>query len=182
MSSFGTHRARVHDPARPVQWRLSDLRSCVVRFAPYGFRATYHHLRTSAGIPRCPGRDPESLVRAVEELHAARLVWLTAETEYAERRAREKRAGRRRPAPGDTWRARQRGCDRIAYCPDPGRHPTEPLPVVVRRVLRGLPESPGPGDRPVCRVCGGPTATVSWSVGYWTHTLCAECGVSLRRE
>lgn len=186
MSSFGTHRARVHDAARPPRWRLSDLRSCLVHFAPYGFGATFHHLRGSAGIPQRPEDDPDALVRAVEELHEARLVWLAAESAYARRRTREKRSGRRQPAPADAWRARWRGCNGIAYCPDPRRHPTDPLPVVVRRLLHAPPvrgpREHGADGRAVCWVCAGPTTTRLWHNGYWTHTLCTACGVSLHRE
>ncbi|GAA2417140.1 hypothetical protein GCM10010420_54240 [Streptomyces glaucosporus] len=181
MSSFGTHRARVHDTTRPPRHRLVDLRSCLTHFAPYGFRATFHHLCQSAGIPRRPERDPDSLVRAVEELHRARLVWLASVTAYAELRTREKRAGRRQPPADDAWRAWRRGWNNIAHCPDPHRHPAEPLPVVVRRVLAGPPPG-GPGDGPVCRVCAGPATAERWSDGYWIHTLCAGCGVSLGRE
>ncbi|MEJ8645175.1 hypothetical protein WKI68_36065 [Streptomyces sp. MS1.HAVA.3] len=49
---------------------------------PYGFRATYHHLCRSARIPRTLADDPASLVRAVEELHEARLVWLAEVTAW----------------------------------------------------------------------------------------------------
>ncbi|MFP8885055.1 MULTISPECIES: hypothetical protein [Streptomyces] len=183
MSSFGTHRARVHDAARPAHRRLSDLRTCLQHFAPYGFRATYHHLRGSAGIPGRPERDPDSLVRAVEELHAARQVWLAAEAAYAGRRVREKRAGRRQPGRAEAWQAQRRRWHSLAYCPDPRRHPAEPLPVVVRRVLCARPPGrPEPGGPPVCWVCAGPAGTELWRDGYWTYTLCAGCGVSLRRE
>jgi hypothetical protein len=182
MSSFGTHRARVHDGTRTPRHRLSDLRSCLQHFAPYGFGATYHHLRGSAGIPNRPESDPESLVRAVEELHAARQVWLAAVAAYAGRRTAEKRAGRRQPAADDAWRAWRRGWNNIAYCPDPRRHPAEPLPVVVRRALCAPPSGgPGADGRPVCWVCDGPTGTELWRNGYWTYTLCAGCGVGLDR-
>ncbi|MFJ7157649.1 hypothetical protein ACIQUQ_22275 [Streptomyces sp. NPDC101118] len=84
MTSFATHRLRVHDRSLPPYRRLSALRTCLTEFAPYGLRATYHHLCRSAGIPHglalhrlCAGcglgldnrpapRD-ESLVAAREE-------------------------------------------------------------------------------------------------------------------
>lgn len=186
MSSFRTHRARVHDAARDPRHRLSDLRSCLQHFAPYGFGATYHYLRAGAGIPNRPEKDPESLVRAVEELHEARQVWLAAVAAYSERRIREKRAGHRRPSCAGPWRTWRRGWNNIAYCPDPRRHPREPLPAVVRRALHAQPfEGPGArraGSRPVCWVCAEPAGTELWRTGYWTYTLCARCGVCLGRE
>lgn len=36
----------------------------------------------------------------------------------------------------DSWRGKQRGWRNIAYCPEPGIHPDEPLPVVIERVFR----------------------------------------------
>lgn len=68
--------------------RLAALRTCLVSFAPYGFRATYHHLCRSARIPADLESDPASLVRAVEELHAARRLWSADETAFAKGRLR----------------------------------------------------------------------------------------------
>lgn len=43
MTSFATHRRKVHDGALPAHRRMSALRTCLTEFAPYGFRATFHH-------------------------------------------------------------------------------------------------------------------------------------------
>jgi hypothetical protein len=184
MSSFTTHRRRVLDESLPPRARHANLRSCLVAFAPYGFRATYHHLCMSARIPRAPERDPGALVRAVEELHEARQLWLADERAYARRRREEKASGRRHVPRDDTWRRRQRQWGNIAYCPDPVFHPTEPLAVVVGRVLRSSAPRGGAEEPPECWACGdrgGPT--VVRSDGYtWDYVLCARCGVSLARR
>jgi hypothetical protein len=86
MSGFATHRQRVHDGGLTARARHASLRTCAVMFAPYGFRATYHHLCLSAGVPAVLESDPQSLVRAVEELYAARQLWLADEAAYAARR------------------------------------------------------------------------------------------------
>ncbi|MFJ9739315.1 hypothetical protein [Streptomyces sp. NPDC101166] len=179
MSSFATHRRRVHDESLTPRVRHANLRACVVAFAPYGFRATYHHLCTAAGIPRHPEHPPAALVQAVEELHRARLLWLADERSHAAWRRAEKALGRRRPPRDMSWRGRLRESGHIALCPDPAFHPAEPLPVVVRRVLRSSVPLDGPGE-PTCRACDGDGGTVSWSDGFlWDHTLCGRCGVSL---
>ncbi|MFE4638750.1 hypothetical protein ACFRJ1_35990 [Streptomyces sp. NPDC056773] len=72
MTSFATHRLRVHDAALPVHRRMSALRTCLTEFAPYGLRATFHHLRGSAGIPRDPARDPDSCGRGSTRVRGAR--------------------------------------------------------------------------------------------------------------
>ncbi|MFD3837589.1 hypothetical protein ACFWWC_15165 [Streptomyces sp. NPDC058642] len=182
MSSFNTHRRRVYDERLPARARHANLRSCLVSFAPYGFRATYHHLCFSAGIPRDPEKDPGSLLRAVEELQDARQLWLADERAYVIRRREEKARGSRQTASEGTWRGRQRGWGKIAYCPEPTIHPDEPLPVVVERVLR----SSLPPDQAValtCRVCGNRGDTSAWHDGYHSiHQLCGQCGVSLAVE
>ena len=94
MPSFETHRLRVHDTARSPRARHAALRTCVVGFAVYGFRATYHHLSRSARIPALLESDPEALVRAVEgAVHEARTLWLEAESALLTRRRREKALG-----------------------------------------------------------------------------------------
>ncbi|MFJ9855087.1 hypothetical protein [Streptomyces sp. NPDC101150] len=179
MSSFNTHRRRVFDESLPARIRHTNLRSCLVHFAPYGFRATYHHLCLSARIPKYPERDPSSLLRAAEELQHARQLWLADERAYADRRRADKARGCRQAQPDDSWRGRQRGWGNIAYCPEPTIHPTEPLPVVVERVLR----SSVPPDEALaltCRVCGNRGDTIAWHDGaYRIHQLCRGCGVSL---
>ena len=136
MSSFNTHRRRVHDEGLPARVRHTNLRSCLVHFAPYGFRATYHYLCVSAAIPMDLEKDPSSLMRAVEELHHARQLWLADERAYACSRRADKARGIRQVKADDSWRDWQRGWGNIAYCPEPTIHPDEPLPVVVERVLQ----------------------------------------------
>lgn len=103
MTSFLTNRAHVHDARLPLRRRHSALRNCITLFAPYGFRATYHHLTLSAAIPRRLEADPDSLVRAVEELFEARVLWL------ARGRSTPHNAGRTsRPGVGP-FRTRDRG-------------------------------------------------------------------------
>ncbi|MFE9809697.1 hypothetical protein ACFYRN_42875 [Streptomyces sp. NPDC005227] len=83
------------DGRLPLRGRHSALRTCITVFASYGFRATYHHLTLSAAIPRRLEADPDALVRAVEELHEARVLWLARAEKYTAQRRAEKRAGRR---------------------------------------------------------------------------------------
>ncbi|MET8627342.1 hypothetical protein ABZW30_26915 [Kitasatospora sp. NPDC004669] len=92
MTSFLTRRARVLDTSLPPYRRHSALRTCLTCFAPYGLRATYHHLTVSARMPRLLEADPDSLVRAVEELHEARQLWAARLEEYKAQRQAEKRA------------------------------------------------------------------------------------------
>ncbi|MFF0058718.1 hypothetical protein ACFYRI_30445 [Streptomyces microflavus] len=179
MPSFETHRLRVHDTARSPRARHAALRTCVVGFAVYGFRATYHHLSRSARIPALLESDPEALVRAVEELHEARTLWLEAESAFVARRRREKALGGRRIPPAGPDRAwvhlrRQEGS--LAYCPDPTRHPTEPLPTVVSRILKDAA-----GDL-YCRACGRDAGVTRWHTAWHIHRLCAACGVERARE
>ncbi|MEO3975017.1 hypothetical protein [Streptomyces sp. CAU 1734] len=178
MTSFATHRQRVHDTDRSARARHAALRTCVVSFAPYGFRATYHHLCHSAGIPSDPEADPDSLVRAVEELDAARRLWRADEAAHGERRVREKALGRRAVVPDGGWRDQPGPW--LAFCPDPEFHPAEPLPVVVARVLASF-VPPGP-DAEVCRVCGGAGGTTRWRDGHLVNRLCARCGVRIRAD
>ncbi|MCY0936472.1 hypothetical protein [Streptomyces sp. H34-S4] len=166
MTSFATHRRKVHDGALPAHRRMSALRTCLTEFAPYGFRATFHHLRGSAGIPRNPAHDPDSLVRAVEELQAAREVWVPGILAWQEARRVQKRAGVRRPDPPAPQPR--------AWCPNPEFHPLGPLAEVMPRVLRAR-EYAGRG----CPVCEADHSAVSWSDGHGVHRLCAHCGVQL---
>ncbi|MBZ3901117.1 hypothetical protein [Streptomyces griseiscabiei] len=179
MSSFHTHRRRVHDEGLPPRVRHTNLRSCLVHFAPYGFRATYHHLCLSAGIPRDLEKDPNSVVRAVEELHQARQLWLADERAYADSRRAEKARGFRQVRRDHSWRGWQRGWGNIAYCPEPTMHPDELLSTVVEHVLRSsVPPDQSPA--PTCRACGNRGNTIVWHDGaHQIHQLCGGCGVSL---
>lgn len=138
--------------------RFSALRECVERFCPYGFRATWHHLVVSAGIPQRLEDDPASLDRAIAELAEAREPFMAHRAAYAEYRRAEKAAGRRCPKELTAGRP-----NLLAYCPEPEVHPRERLVVVVTRVLDAPPDE----DR--CRACGTTRAPVD---------VCPECGVA----
>ncbi|MGK3208444.1 hypothetical protein [Amycolatopsis sp. MEPSY49] len=163
MSSFPASAGRVRDSGRASRDRLLALRECVLCFQPYGFRATWHHLIVGAGVPRNLDDDPRSLVRAVDELEEARLVWRAQSEDYAARRRREKADGRRDASRADHWRS---WAGLIAYCPDFEKHPTERLAVVVRRVIAAYESGVDP--LVTCRACGSsPT----------TDAPCPSCGV-----
>lgn len=105
MSSFPAQAARVRDTGLPVRGRLLALRECVLRFPPYGFRATWHHLVVSAGLSAWleSEENPESLVRAVDELAEARRLWLAETQAFEARRRRAKATGRRQPRRDERW-------------------------------------------------------------------------------
>ncbi|MEV7729529.1 hypothetical protein AB0P15_33155 [Streptomyces sp. NPDC087917] len=166
MPSYATHRLRARDPARSPGQRFAALRTCLAEFAPYGFHATYHHLTRSAGIPPEPEEDPEAVVRAVDELDAARELWRDEFAAWKHRRRAQKAAGVRVPDPPEPVR-------RLWY-PDPERHPGEPLPDVMPRILCALA-----GGADHCPVCGPGPTTRAWHDGHAAHRLCAGCGTSL---
>ncbi|GAA1989096.1 hypothetical protein [Kitasatospora viridis] len=172
MTSFLTHRARVHDARLPAYRRHSALRTCLTAFAPYGLRATYHHLTLSARIPQRLDADPDALVRAVEELHEARELWLVETREFAARRRAEKWAGRRAvPSPRPWWlRSWWEGPDRAWY-EDPLHHPWLRLPDYVRRqqALDAGAELPG------CPACGDEGPSQSTSTGHGWVERCGRC-------
>ncbi|GAA2232987.1 hypothetical protein GCM10010360_66560 [Streptomyces nogalater] len=101
--------------------------------------------------------DADALVRAVEELHAARVLWLARAEEYAAQRRAEKRAGRRAvPDPRPWWpRSRWEGPDR-AWSDDPFHHPPLRLPAYVRR---SPPAGPRPGRPDTTRRTPAPGRT-----------------------
>ncbi|MBF9130235.1 hypothetical protein I0C86_14910 [Plantactinospora sp. S1510] len=133
MTSFPAQARRVRDSALSPQRRLYALRECTLHCAPYGFRATWHHLVVAARIPSRLTDDPDALVRAADELQRTRDVVLHRAQEYAALRHREKAAGRRTPRTPPPWNSW--GWSGIAYCPDPEHHPTGPLVTVVRAVF-----------------------------------------------
>ncbi|MFJ6779817.1 hypothetical protein [Streptomyces yangpuensis] len=165
MASFATHRLRVHDHSRSPVQRFCAFRTCVAEFAPYGIRATYHHLVHSARIPAALEEDPDALVRAVEELHAAREIWRAEQASWVSARRAQKAAGVRVPDPPEPRR--------LLRCPDPEFHPAGPLPVVMRQILHAPAR-----DLPRCPLCEG-SGTKTWHDGFTEHTLCGACGVSL---
>jgi hypothetical protein len=126
-------------------------------------------LASPGATHRIPGRieaDPSSLVRALDELEMARALVLPRAVAFAAQRRLQKREGRgvpTTPHPWDSW-----GCHDIAYCPDPQKHPAEPLPVVVGRVLDACAAGADPAAR--CLVCG----QEDWNL--WR--VCRNCGVA----
>ncbi|MFI0741157.1 hypothetical protein ACH4PU_24195 [Streptomyces sp. NPDC021100] len=182
MSSFNLHLRRVHDERLPARMRRSDLRSCLVHFAPYGFHATYHHLTLSARIPENVEDDPASLIRAADELHAARCLWNAHVRARAADRLAEKARGRRHDPTGAAWRAAhgwrtwRQGWNNIAFCPDWTVHPTEPLPVVIERVIHWTPPTDA-SHAPTCRACGYGGGTRGEPGTGSPATACGRCGV-----
>ncbi|MFY1634247.1 hypothetical protein ACN27F_13360 [Solwaraspora sp. WMMB335] len=150
MTSFPAQARRVRDSTLAPQRRLSALRECTQHCAPYGFRATWHHLVVSACIPRKPVDDPDALVRAVDELQRVRDVVLPRAHEYARLRRREKLDGQRGKRSSPPWYSL--GWSDIAYCPDPEHHPTAPLDTVVRAVLDR--QAAGVNSDTHCLACG----------------------------
>jgi hypothetical protein len=165
VSSFPAQALRVRDAGLPPRRRLLALRECVLHFAPYGFRATWHHLVTSAGVPRRLADDPASLLRAIDELEEARGLWLAHSRAFARRRRREKATGRRNPRRGERWLS-WRG--QLAFCPDPELHPVERLAVVVRRLITAY--DAGTVSLATCPVCGAARPSPP----------CARCGADTR--
>ncbi|MBB4742618.1 hypothetical protein BJY16_006077 [Actinoplanes octamycinicus] len=166
MTSFPATARRVRDESLDPRQRRVRLRNCLYHFAPYGFHATWHHLAATHGIPRGIEADPSALVRALDEVETARALVLSRAVAFAAQRRLQKWQGRRVPAalhPWDSW-----GCHDIAYCPDPQKHPAEPLPVVVDRVLDACAAGPDRAGR--CLVCG----QEDWDL--WR--VCQNCGVA----
>lgn len=155
VTSFPAQANRVRDSTLPPQRRLYALRECTLHCAPYGFRATWHHLVVSARIPRRLADDPDALVRAADELQRARDVVMPQVQEYAERRRREKAVGMRAPQAPPPWNSW--GWCGIAYCPDPEHHPAGPLATVVQGVLN------------------------RYTAGITVDTHCLACGIERRR-
>lgn len=180
MAGFRSLARQVRDPGSDTALRRYSLRKCLERFAPYGHRATWDHLCRRHGFgPEDREADPGRLVAALEELEAARAVWLAYEREFAERRRREKHGGLRRPGALDEWHRRIWGGNGVARCDDPGHHPSAPLPEVVGRLVAALKRGPGEG----CPVCAG--QRIEWRAELrdepWFGPVCAECGVLIPR-
>ncbi len=176
MAGFRSLARQVRDPRLLAAQQRSSLRRCLERFAPYGHRATWHHLCERNGFSPDDRHPPQArLVAALEELEEARAVWLTYEAEFAARRKREKHEGIRRPTTLDDWHRRTWGGFGAAWCEDPAVHPKERLSVVLRQLIAALAAPPGTG----CPVCG--LDRIAWRDGLH-HTLtsgplCTECGI-----
>ncbi len=150
MAGFRSLAREVRNPRMLPAQRRTYLRRCLERFAPYGHRATWHHLCARAGIaPEDRAPDPVRLVCALDELEEARSVWLAYEAEFADRRRREKHDGVRQPTALDDWHRRTWGGRNIARCADPIVHPSDHLADVLRRMIAAL--QAGPGE--ACPVC-----------------------------
>ncbi|MET9660115.1 hypothetical protein [Streptomyces sp. NPDC006510] len=176
MAGFRSLARQVRDPRSDLALRRYSLRKCLERFAPYGHRATWDHLCTRHGIgPEDRSPDPARLMRALDELEAARAVWLGYEAGFAERRRREKHDGLRRPGAFDDWHRRTWGGYGVARCADPAVHPSAPLAVVLRRLIAALESEPGT----VCPVCAGDG--IHWRQepehGPWSGPVCTGCGI-----
>jgi hypothetical protein len=176
MAGFRSLAEHVRDPGIVTPQRRTALRKCVEKFAPYGHRATWHHLCARVGIGTADRQpDPARLVTALAELAEARAVWLAYDVEFAARRKCEKQAGIRRPSALDDWhRCTWGGCG-VAWCDDPLRHPTAPLPDVMRRLISALQSEPGTA----CPVCA--EDRITWRRGLHHHPssgpVCTNCGI-----
>ncbi|MDP9816783.1 hypothetical protein [Spirilliplanes yamanashiensis] len=164
VTSFPAQARRVRDEQLAPHQRMPALRECVLHFGPYGFRATWHHLMLTARVPQDLDADPNSLVRAVVELEKARAVWLEHRDTFTERRRREKAEGRRSPRRSEGWYS---WAGRLAFCPDPMRHPSEPLPIVMERLIGAYITGDAWSLR--CPVCAGDRAA---------SEPCPACGVA----
>jgi hypothetical protein len=176
MAGFRSLARQVRNPGLDLALRRHSLRKCLERFAPYGHRATWDHLCTRADFdPEDRDPDPARLLAALEELEEARAVWLAYEAEFAERRRREKHDGLRRPGSFDDWHRRTWGGCGVAWCDDPGMHPSAPLGDVLRRLISALESAP----RGACPVCA--QTRIVWRYGL-THEpgagpVCTSCGI-----
>ncbi|MFJ7495308.1 hypothetical protein ACIQZB_29755 [Streptomyces sp. NPDC097727] len=176
MAGFRSLARQVRDPRGDLALRRYSLRKCLERFAPYGHRATWDHLCARHGIePEDRSPDPVRLMRALDELEAARAVWLGYEAGFAERRRREKRDGLRRPGAFDDWHRRTWGGHGVARCEDPTVHPSAPLAEVLGRLIAALESGPGTS----CPVCAG--AEIVWRPDLecepWSGPVCTGCGI-----
>jgi hypothetical protein len=163
VTSFPAAARRVRERDRTPRDKLLALRECVLRFPPYGFRATWHHLVVSANVPSVLDDDLDSLLRAVDELAQARRVFTRYRAAHAARRRREKARGRRVPRGADRWLAVNAV---IAYCPDFEKHPTGRLAVEVRRIIAAFEAEVDVST--TCRACG---------LGLTADAPCPRCGV-----
>lgn len=151
MAGFRALAEQVRDPRREPPQRRQALRKCLERFAPYGHRATWHHLCARAGIdPEDREPDPGRLIAALEELEEARSVWLAYEEEVAERRRREKHDGIRQPTPMDEWHGETWGGRSLLPCTkDTTAPPNTPLAVVLRRLIGAMEHAAAPEVKPM---------------------------------
>lgn len=176
MAGFRSLAEHVRDRRVATEQRRTALRKCVEKFAPYGHRATWHHLCVRAGLKtedRHP--DPARLTAALEELREARALWLAYDVEFAARRKREKRDGIRQPSALDDWHRHTWGGCGIAWCEDPMLHPSAPLAEVVCRMIGALGSRPGSS----CPVCTGDRIVWRGDLGHHPYAgpVCTDCGI-----
>ncbi|MFD9907792.1 hypothetical protein [Streptomyces sp. NPDC059063] len=176
MAGFRSLARQVRDPQSDLALRRYSLRKCLERFAPYGHRATWDHLCSRAGFgPEDRSPDPARLVAALDELEAARDVWLAYEESFARRRRKEKHDGLRRPGSVDDWHRCTWGGHGVAWCDDPGVHPSAPLAEVLRRLITALEREPAAA----CPVCGA--RSLEWRYGLAhepsSGPVCTGCGI-----
>ncbi|MBT2384110.1 hypothetical protein [Streptomyces sp. ISL-11] len=176
MAGFRALAREVRNPRNTIALRRTSLRKCLERFAPYGHRATWHHLCELAGLdPADRAPDPVRLVAALTELEEARAVWLAYEASFADRRKREKHEGIRQPSAVDDWhRNTWGGCD-IVPCVSPTACPAPRLADVLRRVIAAMEAGPGA----CCPVCS--QERLEWHSDLERYPMegpvCADCGI-----
>ncbi|MDT0544742.1 MULTISPECIES: hypothetical protein [Streptomyces] len=176
MAGFRALARDVRNPRRHITARRTSLRKCLERFAPYGHRATWHHLCSRAGIAledRHP--EPARLITALEELEEARTLWLGYEAQFAARRRQEKLHGIRQPNALDDWHLRtRRGCD-IMPCESPSAHPEDRLAEVLARLILAMESGPASA----CPVCA--QNRLAWHDDLdrhpWEGPVCGNCGI-----
>ncbi|AJE86572.1 MULTISPECIES: hypothetical protein [Streptomyces] len=180
MAGFRSLARQVRDSRNDLALRRYSLRKCLERFAPYGHRATWDHLCSRAGFaPEDRSPDPRQLLFALDELEAARAVWLAYEDDFAERRRREKHEGLRSPGSIDDWHRLTWGGFGVAWCDDPELHPGEPLAVVLGRLIDALERSPGTA----CPVCAGRELGWKNDLAHEPSSapVCTDCGIVVPR-
>jgi hypothetical protein len=156
LAGFRALAEQVRDTDREPSQRRQALRKCLERFAPYGHRATWHHLCRRAGIdPEDREPDPALLLSALEELEEARAVWLAYEAKVRARRRREKHHGIRQPTALDDWHALTWGGRSLLPCNDPTAPPDTRLAVVLRRLITAMENAARPvAPRPMAGARG----------------------------
>ncbi|QKW05673.1 hypothetical protein HUT18_04035 [Streptomyces sp. NA04227] len=180
MAGFRSLARQVRDPRNDLALRRYSLRKCLERFAPYGHRATWDHLCSRSGFgPEDRSPDPRRLLSALDELEAARAVWLAYEDDFAERRRREKHEGLRRPSSVDDWHRLTWGGFGVAWCDDPAVHPHDPLAVVLGRIIDALERHPGAS----CPVCEGHSLLWRNDLAHEPSCapVCTDCGIVVPR-
>lgn len=176
MAGFRALAREVRNPRRHVTARRTSLRKCLERFAPYGHRATWHHLCARTGIiPEDRQPEPTRLITALEELEEARTLWLAYEADFAARRRLEKHHGIRQPSAVDDWHLHTwGGCD-IMPCESPSTHPDGRLADVLRRLIVAMEAGPGSA----CPVCAQERLVWREDLDRYpvAGPVCEDCGI-----